>query len=74
MLLPVLTKDLYDQQCLLQVEKDEHYIKTIVALCATAEEIAKQNNAIDIYEEYWADLDDASNLNAEAATISTVAH
>lgn len=44
-----------------------------MALCATAEEIVKQNNAIDIYEEYWADMDDASNLDTEAASMSTVA-
>lgn len=34
----------------LQVEKDEHYIRAVVALCATAEEVVKENNAIDIYE------------------------
>jgi len=44
-----------------------------VALCATAENIVKQNNAIDIYEEYWADISDASSFDTEAASMSTVA-
>ncbi|BDA50396.1 Dynein intermediate chain 2, axonemal [Coccomyxa sp. Obi] len=34
-------------------EKDEHYIRAVVALCASAEEVIKENNAIDIYEQYW---------------------
>lgn len=25
----------------------------MVALCASAEEVVKENNAIDIYEQYW---------------------
>ena len=39
-----------------------------------AEEIVKQNNAIDIYEEYWADDNDvdAADLDTEAATMSTI--
>ena len=36
-----------------QVEKDEAYIKAIVSLAAIAEQTVKENNAIDIYEEYW---------------------
>lgn len=55
-----------------QVEKDEHYIRSVVSMCATAEEIINQNNAIDIYEEYWADLDDISALDTEPASMSII--
>lgn len=37
-----------------KVEKDEDYIKTISTLGTEVEELIKQNNAIDIYEEYFA--------------------
>ena len=48
--------------------------KTLLSLCNIAEEIVKQNNAIDIYEEYWPDLEnvDATNLDTEAANMSTL--
>lgn len=39
----------------LQVEKDEEYIKSVVALSAVVEDVVKLNNAIDIYEEYFAE-------------------
>jgi len=41
-----------------------------VALCATAEEVVKENNAIDIYEQYWAgqDLDEST----EPASVSAL--
>ena len=59
---------------LIQVEKDETYIKTIVSLCAIAEEVVKQNNAIDIYEEYWAENGDTdvASLDTEVANMSTI--
>lgn len=56
----------------MQVEKDEHYIRSVVAMCATAKEIINQNNAIDIYEEYWADLDETSALDTEPASMSMI--
>jgi hypothetical protein len=37
-----------------KVEKDEDYITQVVRLGAVLEELVKQNNAIDIYEEYFA--------------------
>lgn len=37
----------------LQVEKDEDYIRTVVRLGAVVEDLVKQNNAIDIYEQYF---------------------
>ncbi len=33
-----------------QVEKDEDYIKTVVQLGASVEDLIKQNNAVDIYQ------------------------
>jgi dynein intermediate chain 2 len=54
----------------LQVEKDEHYIRAVVALCAGAEEVVKENNAIDIYEQYW-EGDDAK-YSTEAAAAHTL--
>jgi dynein intermediate chain 2 len=36
-----------------KVEKDEEYIKSIKSLCDFVEHCIKQNNAIDIYEEYF---------------------
>lgn len=38
----------------LQVEKDEEYIKSVTALGAVIEDLVKTNNAVDIYEEYFA--------------------
>lgn len=37
-----------------KVEKDEDYIRTVVRLGGVVEELVKQNNAIDIYEQYFA--------------------
>ncbi|GAB4819199.1 hypothetical protein N2152v2_006245 [Parachlorella kessleri] len=39
-----------------KIEKDEDYIKTVLKLGNIAEDVIKQNNAIDIYDEYFADL------------------
>lgn len=36
-----------------KVEKDEDYIKTVVVLGSIMENLVKQNNAIDIYEEFF---------------------
>lgn len=39
------------------MEKDEDYIRTVVQLGAAIEGLVKQNNALDIYEEYFAGID-----------------
>ncbi|XP_070580175.1 dynein intermediate chain 3, ciliary-like [Ptychodera flava] len=39
-----------------KVEKDEMYINTIQQLGSVMEHVIKQNNAIDIYEDYFSDL------------------
>ncbi|XP_056433273.1 dynein axonemal intermediate chain 2 [Gadus chalcogrammus] len=40
-----------------KVEKDEHYCNTVLQLGSVMEHCIKQNNAIDIYEEYFEDQD-----------------
>lgn len=35
------------------MEKDEEYIKTVCQLAGVVENVLKQNNAIDIYEELF---------------------
>ena len=42
------------KRALKEIEKDEEYVATIAALGAEVEDLIKQNNAIDIYEEYFA--------------------
>jgi dynein intermediate chain 2, axonemal len=37
-----------------QVEKDEEYAKAVVALGATVVDVLRANNAIDVYEDYFA--------------------
>lgn len=54
-----------------KVEKDEEYINTVVSLGASIEELIKQNNSIDIYEEYWGgQVADHSNEPPSAKTIT----
>lgn len=36
-----------------KVEKDEDYIRQVLRLGAVVEDLVKQNNAIDIYEQYF---------------------
>ena len=36
-----------------KVEKDEDYIRTVAHLGASVENLVKQNNVVDIYEEYF---------------------
>lgn len=42
-----------------KVEKDEMYVNTIIQLGSVMEHCIKQNNAIDIYEEYFGDVEQA---------------
>ena len=37
-----------------KIEKDEEYITSIAGMIGEVEELVKQNNAVDIYEEYFA--------------------
>lgn len=54
-----------------KVEKDEIYMNTIQQLSNIMEHCIKQNNAIDIYEEYFSDIDvDTSGDPPSAKTIN----
>ncbi|XP_023986002.2 dynein axonemal intermediate chain 2 [Physeter macrocephalus] len=54
-----------------KVEKDENYINTITQLGSIMEHCIKQNNAIDIYQEYFDD-EDAVEVMEEAPSAKTV--
>jgi len=47
-----------------KVEKDENYIRVILELSEICEDVIRQNNAIDIYEEYFEDADDVDQKDA----------
>ncbi|KIY91839.1 Dynein, intermediate chain, flagellar outer arm [Monoraphidium neglectum] len=53
-----------------KVEKDEEFVRTLAALGAAVEGLIKQNNSVDIYEEYFADY--AADHSAEPPTAATV--
>ncbi|XP_069728508.1 dynein axonemal intermediate chain 2 [Phaenicophaeus curvirostris] len=55
-----------------KVQKDENHINTIVRLGALMEYYVKQNNAIDIYEEYFADDDDVTELQEEPPSAKAI--
>ncbi|KAM9597379.1 dynein axonemal intermediate chain 2 [Trichechus inunguis] len=54
-----------------KVEKDENYINTITQLGSIMEHCIKQNNAIDIYEEYFDD-EDPVEVTDEAPSAKTI--
>eukprot|EP00878_Enallax_costatus_P034623 GHUV01038402.1.p1 GENE.GHUV01038402.1~~GHUV01038402.1.p1 ORF type:complete len:415 (+),score=109.91 GHUV01038402.1:392-1636(+) len=53
-----------------KIEKDEDYIRTVVQLGSAIEYLVKQNNAIDIYEEYFAGF--ATDHSAEVPSAKTL--
>ncbi|XP_066092984.1 dynein axonemal intermediate chain 2 isoform X1 [Saccopteryx bilineata] len=54
-----------------KVEKDENYINTIMQLGLIMEHCIKQNNAIDIYQEYFDDVDPVE-VTEEAPSAKTI--
>ena len=44
-----------------KIEKDENYVGTITNLARIVEDIVRQNNAVDIYEEYFPGLGNDNN-------------
>nr|XP_035934928.1 dynein intermediate chain 2, axonemal isoform X1 [Halichoerus grypus] len=54
-----------------KVEKDENYINAIMQLGSIMEHCIKQNNAIDIYQEYFDD-EDAVEVTEEAPSAKTI--
>ncbi|NWH73409.1 DNAI2 protein, partial [Piaya cayana] len=55
-----------------KLQRDENYIKTIMRLGALMEYYVKQNNAIDIYEQYFADDEDVTELQGEDPSAKTI--
>lgn len=53
-----------------KIERDEAYIKSVVRLGAIVEEIVRQNNTLDMYKVYFADIDVPE---LDPSTLSTVA-
>ncbi|KAJ1071954.1 hypothetical protein AB1E18_015003 [Capra hircus] len=54
-----------------KVEKDENYINAVLQLGSIMEHCIKQNNAIDIYQEYFDD-EDAVEVTDEAPSAKTI--
>lgn len=54
-----------------KVEKEENYVNTITHLGALMEHCVKQNNAIDIYEEYFRE-EEADEFEDEAPSAKTI--
>nr|XP_045727512.1 dynein axonemal intermediate chain 2-like [Mirounga angustirostris] len=54
-----------------KVEKDENYVNAIMQLGSIMEHCIKQNNAIDIYQEYFDD-EDAVEVTEEAPSAKTI--
>ncbi|TPX68025.1 hypothetical protein SpCBS45565_g03401 [Spizellomyces sp. 'palustris'] len=50
-----------------KVEKDDEYIRAVQSMGNSMEHCIKQNNAIDIYEEYFADGPDAISVETPSA-------
>ncbi|XP_078257962.1 dynein axonemal intermediate chain 2 [Rhinoraja longicauda] len=55
-----------------KVEKDENYIFTLMQLGSLMEHCIKQNNAINIYEEYFEDKEESVGINDEPPTAKTI--
>eukprot|EP00775_Hariotina_reticulata_P002074 gene2074-2393_t len=55
-----------------KVEKDEDYIRTVLQLGASIENLIKQNNAIDIYEQYFSGFTTDHSTEVPSAKTLTV--
>ena len=50
-----------------KIEKDDKYLKQVLGLSKLAEDKVKQNNAVEIFEEYFEFNDEPTNLKLNAA-------
>ena len=50
-----------------KIEKDEKYLNTAMGLCGVMESCIKQNNAIEIYEDYFSGVDEATDCEEPRA-------
>ena len=55
-----------------KIEKDENYTATIHKLAEIVEGVVAENNALDIYQEYFQDTDDSFTLNDSSPRARTV--
>ncbi len=53
-----------------KVEKDEDYVRTVAMLGGEVEELVKQNNAVDIYQEYFVGV--TADHSAEVPSVKTI--
>jgi len=53
-----------------KVDKDEDYIRKVAMLGSHIEDLVKQNNALDIYEEYFTGV--TADHSAEVPNVKTV--
>ncbi|TRY68817.1 hypothetical protein TCAL_12894, partial [Tigriopus californicus] len=53
-----------------KVEKDDAYVTSVLGLCTSMEQCIKQNNALEIYEDYFEIIDEATQCQVpEAKTV-----
>jgi hypothetical protein len=52
------------------VDKDEDYIRTVAQLGVAVEDLVKQNNVVDIYEEFFTGV--ATDHSAEVPNVKTI--
>lgn len=57
-----------------RMERDEDYIRTVLKLGAIVEELVKQNNALDIYQNYFADVVSPSVEPPGVMTLAVLRH
>ena len=50
-----------------KIEKDENYVSTALGLCGVMESCIKQNNAIEIYQDYFNEVDEATDCQEPKA-------
>ncbi|KAF5294468.1 hypothetical protein FQR65_LT01594 [Abscondita terminalis] len=50
-----------------KVEKDDSYVPTILQLCKTMENSVLQNNAINIYQQYFSDVEQTALIERSSA-------
>lgn len=55
-----------------KVEKDEHFIASVIALGETALDVVKQNNSVDIYQDYYPTVSEMAAIEAPSARMLNV--
>ena len=50
-----------------KIEKDDNYVKTAMGLASVMESCIKQNNALEIYQDYFNEVDEVTNVDEPVA-------